>query len=65
MSKMSTTFRSVSYGTCSRSGVTRVASDFGGIICNCQRNHNVVVVKTVCSGFAVVFIVVKLMYTYL
>ena len=32
MSKMSTTFRSVSYGPCSRTGVTCVASDFGGII---------------------------------
>ena len=32
MSKMSTTFRSVSYGLCSCTGVTCVASDFGGII---------------------------------
>ena len=32
LSKMSTTFRSVSYGPCSRTGVTCVASDFGGII---------------------------------
>ena len=31
MSKMSTTFRSVSHGPCSRTGVTSVASDFGGI----------------------------------
>ena len=29
MSKMSTMFRSVSYGPCSRTGVTCVASDFG------------------------------------
>jgi len=29
---MSTTFRSVSYGACSRTGVTCVAADFGGII---------------------------------
>ena len=32
MSKLSTTFQSVSYGPCSRTGVTCVASDFGGII---------------------------------
>ena len=32
MSKMGTTFRSVSYGPCSRTGFTCVASDFGGII---------------------------------
>ena len=32
MSKLGTTFRSVSYGPCSRTGVTCVASDFGGII---------------------------------
>ena len=32
MSKMSTTFRSVSYGPCSRTGVTSVASDFSRII---------------------------------
>ena len=32
MSKMSTTFLSVSYRPCSRTGVTCVASDFGGII---------------------------------
>ena len=32
MSKMSTTFRSVSYGACSRTGVTCVASDVGEII---------------------------------
>ena len=32
MSKMSTTFQSVSYGPCSRTGVTCVSSDFGGII---------------------------------
>ena len=32
MSKVSTTFRSVSYGPCPRTGVTCVASDFGGII---------------------------------
>ena len=31
-SKMSTTFRSVSYGPCSRTGVMCVASDFGRII---------------------------------
>ena len=31
VSKMSTTFRSVSYGPCSRTGVTCVASDFGRI----------------------------------
>ena len=31
MSKMSTTFRSVSYGPCSRTGFTCVASDFGEI----------------------------------
>ena len=32
MLKMSMTFQSVSYGPCSRTGVARVASDFGGII---------------------------------
>ena len=36
MSKMSTTFRPVSYGPCSRTGVTCVASDFGGIIWLCM-----------------------------
>ena len=32
MSKLSTMFRSISYGPCSHTGVTCVASDFGGNI---------------------------------
>ena len=36
MSKLSTMFRSVSYGPCSHTGVTCVASDFGGIHFDCR-----------------------------
>ena len=41
MSKMSTTFRSVSYRPCSRNGVTCVASDFGGVISNIDTSEEV------------------------
>ena len=44
MSKMSTTFRSVSYGPCSRTGVTGVASDFT-LRCR-QKMYGIIVIMT-------------------
>ena len=38
---MGTTFRPVSYGPCSRTGVTCVASDFGGINLACMYVHTI------------------------
>ena len=45
MSKMSTMFRSVSYGPCSRTGVTCVVSDFGGIIWHKRKVKEAIYVK--------------------